>query len=158
MCMFSHITIEQEADRYYKMLKRKVYTTPKGYIDLINSYLHFLKEKYNELNSYKNKLANGLTKLSETNETVKSLEETLTKLQPVLKEKAIEQEALIQKIKIDRVDADRVKEVVGEEERVVNEQAQKIKVLKDDADVILKKAEEILMGAKKSLDTLQRQV
>jgi len=156
--MFSHITIEQEADRYYKMLKRKVYTTPKGYIDLINSYLHFLKEKYNELNSYKNKLANGLTKLSETNETVKSLEETLTKLQPVLKEKAIEQEALIQKIKIDRVDADRVKEVVGEEERVVNEQAQKIKVLKDDADVILKKAEEILMGAKKSLDTLQRQV
>ena len=140
------------------MLKRKVYTTPKGYIDLINSYLHFLKEKYNELNSYKNKLANGLTKLSETNETVKSLEETLTKLQPVLKEKAIEQEALIQKIKIDRVDADRVKEVVGEEERVVNEQAQKIKVLKDDADVILKKAEEILMGAKKSLDTLQRQV
>lgn len=102
MCMFSHITIEQEADRFYRMLKRKVYTTPKGYIDLIESYLLLLKEKYNELNSYKNKLAGGLTKLAETNEIVKSLEENLTKLKPILKEKSIEQEALIQKIKIDR--------------------------------------------------------
>ena len=100
--MFSHVTIEQEADRFFRMLKRKVYTTPKGYIDLINSYLQLLQEKYNELNSYKNRLASGLTKLSETNEIVKSLEENLTKLKPVLKEKAIEQEALIQKIKVDR--------------------------------------------------------
>jgi len=158
MCMFSHITIEQEADRYFKMLKRKVYNTPKGYIDLISSYLQFLKEKYNELNSYKNKLSGGLKKLAETNEIVKSLEESLTKLQPILKEKAIEQEALIGKIKIDRVDADKVKEVVGAEEQIVNAEAQKIKAVKDEADRILNEALPILQSAKESLDTLQRQV
>ena len=155
--MFSHITVEQEADRYFKMLKRKVYNTPKGYIDLISSYLQFLKEKYNELNSYKNKLSGGLKKLAETNEIVKSLEESLTKLQPILKEKAIEQEALIGKIKIDRVDADKVKEVVGAEEQIVNAEAQKIKTVKDEADRILSEALPILQSAKESLDTLQRQ-
>mmetsp|Transcript_28326 Transcript_28326/g.25125 ORF Transcript_28326/g.25125 Transcript_28326/m.25125 type:complete len:182 (-) Transcript_28326:2181-2726(-) len=35
LAMFAHITIEQEAERFYNTLKRKVYTTPKSYIDLL---------------------------------------------------------------------------------------------------------------------------
>ena len=102
MCVFTHITIEEEAERFYKMLRRKVYTTPKSYIDLISSYMVLLKEKDGEISGQRNKLATGLTKLGETNEIVTKLKENLVLLGPILETKTIEQEELIKKLEIDK--------------------------------------------------------
>lgn len=59
-CVHAHVTIEAEAERFYRMLKRRVYVTPKSYLDLINSYRTLLKEKNQELSENKNKLSNGI--------------------------------------------------------------------------------------------------
>ena len=57
-----------------------------------------------------------------------------------------------------RVDADKVKEVVEAEEKIVNDKAQKIKSMKDEADKILSEAVPILNGAREALSLLNRQV
>lgn len=38
MCGVVHTSIKVFADRFYAELVRRVYTTPKSYLDLINSY------------------------------------------------------------------------------------------------------------------------
>ena len=42
MCMMIHTSVEEEADSFFGELRRKVYTTPKSYLDLINLYLSTL--------------------------------------------------------------------------------------------------------------------
>ncbi|MBK8156898.1 MAG: hypothetical protein IPK55_13370 [Streptococcus sp.] len=39
MCMLIHTTVEEASDKFYNQLRRRVYTTPKSYLDLINLYL-----------------------------------------------------------------------------------------------------------------------
>ena len=46
ICVFIHQSVEEESQVFYESLKRKVYTTPKSYLDLIKSYQIFLNEKY----------------------------------------------------------------------------------------------------------------
>jgi dynein heavy chain len=38
MCMKIHISVEEISERFYDSLRRRVYTTPKSYLDLISLY------------------------------------------------------------------------------------------------------------------------
>lgn len=62
-CMYTHKTVENQCDKFFENLRRKIYITPKSYIDLINAYKDLLNKKYDELNNNKNKLSTGLFKL-----------------------------------------------------------------------------------------------
>jgi len=46
MCVFVHQSVEAESIEFNEALKRKVYITPKSYLDLIKSYELFLEEKH----------------------------------------------------------------------------------------------------------------
>ena len=65
-------------------MRRRVYTTPKSYLDLISLYKNTLARKRHELNSNKNRLANGLKKLEHTNQNIAELKITLAEMQPQL--------------------------------------------------------------------------
>jgi len=43
MCMKIHVSVEEISDRFFQSLRRKVYTTPKSYLDLISLYLKVLE-------------------------------------------------------------------------------------------------------------------
>lgn len=45
-----------QTEIFYKNLRRRVYTTPKSYIDLIDAYKNLLNVKKEEININKNKL------------------------------------------------------------------------------------------------------
>eukprot|EP00967_Tisochrysis_lutea_P008590 scaffold10254_cov16-Tisochrysis_lutea.AAC.1 len=45
MCVLIHTSVAKTSDRYYAELRRRYYTTPKSYLDLINLYLQLLGEK-----------------------------------------------------------------------------------------------------------------
>ena len=45
ICKQVHLNINETAEDFYKVLRRKVYTTPKSYIDLIQNYKELLKMK-----------------------------------------------------------------------------------------------------------------
>lgn len=80
MCMIIHTTVEDASEKFYAQLRRRVYTTPKSYLDLINLYLIALEQKRNEFNINKNRLANGLKKLNNTNANIAELKVKLAEL------------------------------------------------------------------------------
>lgn len=84
MCMEVSLSVSDACDKYYAEQRRKVYTTPKSYLDQLNLYGIILNQKLKEINSLKAKLTEGLNKLYNTNETVGKLKEEMKKLQPVL--------------------------------------------------------------------------
>ena len=45
MCVEIHMSVSEMADRFYAELKRKYYTTPTSYLELINLYMTMLSEK-----------------------------------------------------------------------------------------------------------------
>lgn len=49
MCVNVHLSVSQTADRYYTELRRRYYTTPTSYLELINLYLTMLTEKKKQL-------------------------------------------------------------------------------------------------------------
>ena len=45
MCVEIHMGVSETADKFYNELKRRYYTTPTSYLELINLYLSMLDEK-----------------------------------------------------------------------------------------------------------------
>jgi dynein heavy chain len=45
MCMKIHRSVEVTSDNFFNELRRKVYTTPKSYLDLISLYEKVLSKK-----------------------------------------------------------------------------------------------------------------
>jgi dynein heavy chain len=77
-----HTSVEDMSDTFYDALRRRVYTTPKSYLDLISLYIKLLQVKRDELDENRLRLANGLNKLNSTNVEIKDLKERLAVLQP----------------------------------------------------------------------------
>lgn len=49
MCVDIHISVTDMAERFYSELRRRYYTTPTSYLELINLYLAMLGEKRQQL-------------------------------------------------------------------------------------------------------------
>jgi dynein heavy chain len=43
--MYSHTSVEKTAEKFYDELRRKVYITPKSYLDSIKAYRKSLEDK-----------------------------------------------------------------------------------------------------------------
>jgi len=86
-------------------LKRKVYITPKSYIDLLGSYSGLLETKYQDVSGNKNKLALGSVKLQETEATVAKLKEDLTIAAPKLKQANKDANVLIKEVQFKTANA-----------------------------------------------------
>ena len=82
MCMKIHRSVEITTDLFFGELTRKVYTTPKSYLDLISLYDKVLAEKRDVFHKNKNRLAIGLKKLNDTNAEIAILSENIKKMTP----------------------------------------------------------------------------
>lgn len=49
MCVDIHMSVTEMAEQYYAELRRRYYTTPTSYLELINLYLSMLAEKRKQL-------------------------------------------------------------------------------------------------------------
>ena len=78
MCMRIHTSVEIMSDKFFSSLRRRVYTTPKSYLDLISLYMKVLEIKRVEFTKNKNRLAIGLKKLNDTNTNIAELKVKLT--------------------------------------------------------------------------------
>lgn len=134
-------------DKYSKELRRKVYTTPKSYLDHIILYELLLAEKRDEIEKIKRKLTFGLEKLYATNETVIKLQGEMTVLKPQLAQQSIKTEEFLKQLAVDTLEASKVEAVVQEQTELVNGEQQEIKIIADDAQVELSKAIPALQAA-----------
>lgn len=68
--MFTHKSVESMSNTFYDELRRKVYTTPKSYLDGIYLYKQKLHIKWKELKDSIDWLSTGLKTLDMTNNMV----------------------------------------------------------------------------------------
>ena len=122
MCGFVHRSIETTSNKFFNELKRRLYTTPKSYLDLISLYLSMLKGLQDSVQVKTDRMIIGVQKLQETNAIVESLRGDLEKLTPVLKQKGIETEELLARAAKDSAEANVVAERVGADAAVVDKQ------------------------------------
>ncbi|XP_074052253.1 dynein axonemal heavy chain 6 isoform X2 [Macrotis lagotis] len=156
MCVDIHMSVTNMADRYYSELRRRYYTTPTSYLELINLYLSMLNEKKKQLYSARDRVKSGLTKLFETNILVDKMKIELSALEPILKEKSVQVEALMEKLSVDQEQADQVRCVVQEDEAIAKVKAEETQAIADDAQRDLDEALPALDAANKALDSLDK--
>ncbi|MGH0158032.1 UNVERIFIED_CONTAM: hypothetical protein FKN15_035543 [Acipenser sinensis] len=156
MCVEIHVSVTEMADQYFAELRRRYYTTPTSYLELINLYLSMLGEKRKQLVSARDRVKNGLTKLLETNVLVDKMKVELSALEPVLKQKSVDVDALMKKLSVDQEKADRVRRVVMEDEATSKVKAEETQAIADDAQRDLDEALPALEAANKALDSLDK--
>ncbi|XP_038570255.1 dynein heavy chain 6, axonemal isoform X1 [Micropterus salmoides] len=156
MCVEIHVSVTDMAERFYSELRRRYYTTPTSYLELINLYLSMLEKKRQQLVLARDRVKNGLTKLLETNELVDKMKVDLSALEPVLKQKSIDVDALMEKLSIDQESADEVRKVVKEDEALAKVKAEDTQAIADDAQRDLDEALPALEGANQALNSLDK--
>nr|XP_006813236.1 PREDICTED: dynein heavy chain 6, axonemal [Saccoglossus kowalevskii] len=156
MCVEIHTSVSDMAEKFFSELRRRYYTTPTSYLELINLYLAMLSEKKKQLVGARDRVKNGLTKLLETNDLVAEMEITLTALKPELEKKSKDTEALMERLAVDQEEADKVRKVVMEDEAVARVKAEETQAIADDAQRDLDEALPALEAANKALDALDK--
>ncbi|KAI3352270.1 hypothetical protein L3Q82_005249 [Scortum barcoo] len=156
MCVEIHVSVTDMAERFYSELRRRYYTTPTSYLELINLYLSMLEDKRQQLVLARDRVKNGLTKLLETNDLVDKMKVDLSALEPVLKQKSIDVDALMEKLVVDQESADKVRKVVKEDEALAKVKAEDTQAIADDAQRDLDEALPALEGANQALNSLDK--
>ncbi|KAM4706665.1 dynein axonemal heavy chain 6 [Discoglossus pictus] len=156
MCVEIHMSVTEMAEQYYAELRRRYYTTPTSYLELINLYLSMLGDKRKQLVTARDRVKNGLTKLGETNILVDKMKIELSALEPVLKQKSVDVDALMEKLSVDQENADQVRRIVKEDEAVAKVKAEETQAIADDAQRDLDEAMPALDAANKALDSLDK--
>jgi dynein heavy chain len=155
-CVETHLATIESASEFLLILKRKVYITPKTYIDLLKAFKSVLKELKGSIEENINKLTNGLSKLIESGEKVEYYKEEIARMQPVLAKKNIEVQELIEKLTVEKEVVDKQAVEVEKEKIQVQAKAEQINEIKKDAEAEYQKAKPILDLAIKALDVLTR--
>eukprot|EP01138_Halocafeteria_seosinensis_P006356 gb/GECG01006497.1/.p1 GENE.gb/GECG01006497.1/~~gb/GECG01006497.1/.p1 ORF type:complete len:3153 (+),score=416.35 gb/GECG01006497.1/:1-9459(+) len=156
VCVRVHMSVEEWARKFDAEVGRKVYTTPKSYLDLISLYLKVLAEKQEELGGLRKTLSTGVTKLEAANSQVASLQETLTEQQPILQRKTEETTELLEKVKTEQAEADKIREKVSAEEATVRKQKEEVEEVQADAQKDLDVALPALNNAIDALNKLDK--
>eukprot|EP01039_Chlorochromonas_danica_P005727 gene5727-6311_t len=151
-----HRSIEETSVAFFNELRRRVYTTPKSYLDLINLYISMLKGLQDAVEVKSERMKVGVMKLNETNSLVDGLKAELVKLEPILKAKAIETEALLLDVAKQKAEASIVADKVAEEEAIVGKQAAETAAVAADAQKDLDRALPALEKATRALGSLTK--
>ena len=137
MCMKIHRSVEVTSDVFFSQLRRKVYTTPKSYLDLISLYMKVLEVKREIFQTNKNRLAIGLKKLNDTNAEVSVLSENIKEMTPKLEAKNEELKVELVIVNADKEVANEKERIVSAEAEIVNKKAQESQAIADDCQVVL---------------------
>ena len=156
MCGYVHKSIETYSDRFFEELRRRIYTTPKSYLDLISLYMSMLNGLQNVVEVKSDRMKLGVFKLDETNSVVDGLKAELVKLAPVLVEKSKEAADLLAKASVEGAEAKVVADRVSADEAVVGQQAAEVQVIAADAQKDLDRAMPALEAAVKALNSLSK--
>lgn len=142
---FSFGCVDEFSAIVFQKEKRRVYTTPKSFLELISLFKGMLAKKREEIQDNKEKYEKGVLKLQETGEQVAELEENLKVTSVVVEEKkknAAEQAAIV----------GAEKEKVDAEAKIANVESEKCKKIADDVEVLLQGVQADLAAAIPALE------
>ncbi|XP_076377925.1 dynein heavy chain at 16F [Megalopta genalis] len=156
ICVLIHKTVEEVTVRFFIEMRRRYYTTPSSYLELLKLFRITLDKKKKEIETLKIKISNGLNKLLETNEMVAVMKEHLVILAPKLKASTDEVSKLVKMIAKQQAECDKAKYVISAEEATAKLKADETAILEADARQDLEAAMPALMEAQKALEALNK--
>ena len=156
MCCKIHLSVEQASTDFWDSLRRRIYTTPKSYLDLISLYTKVLAEQREIFNTNKGRLANGVTKLNNTNASIAELSEKLTVMVPILEQKNKDLAAALIIVNADKEIANEQEAKVSAEAAIVDKNATAAKQIADEAEAVLSQAKPALEAAQKAVQNLDK--
>jgi dynein heavy chain len=154
MCPYTYKSVERISVKFDEILRRKVYITPKSYLDSISMYKKFLDEKRLELDETILRLSTGLQKLATTNIQVAELKKMLTELRPELHQQSTVANEKANQVKIEKKKAEEKERVVEKEASEVGIQANEVRAIKERVELKLQDARPAMEEAKAALEVL----
>ena len=156
MSVAIHNSVSHASDRYFAELRRKNYTTPTSYLDLIKTYIEMLKYQRGIVPIKIQRYQGGLKRLDETNKMVDNMKADLITLRPKIDEKTEETQKLMVVLDEQKKIADEQAKLTAVEEAAAQKLYNEVMVIKTDCEQELAKAMPIYQSALAALDTLNK--
>ena len=155
-CAKAYTAVKPVAEAFWQQLHRRVFTTPKSYIDCVVSFVDLLEQRRNTLQQARRRLTTGVSRLEDTASMVATLEAELQALAPQLDKAEVEMKALLQELNKEKRAADQQQVRVEAEEAIVKRQMQEVAEVREEAQRELDVAMPGLERAVKALDALDK--
>jgi dynein heavy chain, axonemal len=156
MSVSIHQSVSEASDRYFAELRRKNYTTPTSYLDLIKTYVEMLKFQRGIVPVKIQRYQGGLKRLADTNKMVDEMKAELILLRPKIDEKTEETQKLMIVLDEQKKIADEQAKLTAVEEAAAQKLYNEVMVIKTDCESELAKAMPIYKEALSALDTLNK--
>lgn len=141
---------------YYEKERRRNYTTPKSFLEMIALYKRLTAKQYSEINATIERLSNGLERLSDAAAQTSDLKVQLAEQTVVVNEKNEAANALIQVVSKETEVVSGEKDFVAGEEAKVAVIKNEVEMKQKDCERDLMKAEPALIAAQEALNTLNK--
>ena len=155
-CVEMHYSVGRTSEAFFAELRRKTYTTPTSYLELLNLYQSMLGEQRTIVQQKIAHYQGGVNKLVDTNKVVDKLKKELVQMQPVLAQAAKDTQQLLEEVATDQANADEVKQKVTKEEAEVGEIAKEAQAIAADAQRDLDEAMPAYHSAVEALNKLDK--
>ena len=153
---YSFSTVQDAAAEFGRKEHRRVYSTPKSYLELLKLYASLLESKRQGSSQAIKRLSDGLTRLRDTAKTVGALEEEVIVALAAAEEKKTKSEEIAEVV-------GREKAIVDEETAKATEEAAKSALIQEEVTKIqtsaqqdLDEAEPLVAKAMSALDSLTK--
>ena len=151
-----HSSVETASDKMFQELRRKNYTTPTSYLELIKTYMNMLNYQRSIVPVKIQRYRSGLTRLDETNQMVDELKQSLVKLRPEIDKKERETQELVVDLEKQQKVANETEKVFAVEEGKSQKLFDEVSEMKAECEAALEKAMPIYREALSALDTLNK--
>jgi dynein heavy chain, axonemal len=150
-----HVAVTKACKEYFEKFRRNVYVTPKSYLSFIDGYRSLYTKKLSDTQTLATKINNGLRKLFEAKNDVKTMQVDLTKKNKDLATAQAEAAALLKEISANTAIAEKEKAKVNVIVEGVTAKAEEIAAVKEDAESDLKKAQPAMDAAVSALNSIK---
>jgi len=97
--VYIHNSVTEYSEKFYNELRRRNYTTPTSYLELVKTFVQMLRHQKEVVPGRMFRYEAGLKKLAETNTMVAQLQKDLVVLRPEISEKEKRVQEMVEELK-----------------------------------------------------------
>ena len=156
ICVEIHNSVTKKSRDFELELRRKNYTTPTSYLELIKLYLDMLTLQQKKVPEQINKYVTGLKRLKETNEMVSEMQKDQAELKIVLKKSSEENAKMQIELQAKQSDAKVKEDSCAKDEAECSATMKEVTEIKDECQKDLDEALPALNAANRALNNLNK--
>ncbi|KEG12669.1 dynein heavy chain [Trypanosoma grayi] len=148
--------VTETCEEYYLHEKRRAYTTPKSFLELIAFYKELLTKKRDNLNDRTHRLVSGIDKIKEAGVQVAALQDVLQRESIEVEEARQKTAALMETVGREKAIVEEQSAIAAKEEEKTNKIVAEVETFESQCAEDLAKAKPLVEEALAALDTLDK--